>query len=384
MLNHSPDHRTYTSSLWDYAVTAGVDAKLQILVDPLSVFMILVVSGVSTMIHLYSVVLHDRRQGLRALLRVPELLRLLDAAAGPGRQLRAADRRLGVRRRCVLSADQLLVPPPDRDPSGHQGVRDQRRRRCRVGAGHVPAVPAHRHRRLPEDVRGRRPRVRSQQHGSGSRVCTAARRRVREVGPGAAPHVAPRRDGGPDAGLRADPCRDDGDRRRVPDRAHAPTVRARTDRGRCRSNRRWLDASDRRHDRDRPDRHQTSDRLFDDVPDRLHDHGRFGRGVFGRPVPPDDARVLQGAAVHGRRLDHRSDGRRSVARPDGGISQGAAVHACLLCSGRLGPVGPAAVFGVAVEGRHPRVHRPPRWRIPDPRDRRLLLRRSSPGSTHSG
>ena len=32
-----------------------MDAKLQILVDPLSVFMILVVSGVSTLIHLYSV-----------------------------------------------------------------------------------------------------------------------------------------------------------------------------------------------------------------------------------------------------------------------------------------------------------------------------------------
>ena len=34
----------------------------------------------------------------------------------------------------------------------------------------------------------------------------------------------------------------------------------------------------------------------------------------GRPVPPDDARVLQGAAVHGGRLDHRRDGRRAVAR----------------------------------------------------------------------
>ena len=36
-------------------MSVGVDAKLQILVDPLSVFMILVVSGVSTLIHLYSV-----------------------------------------------------------------------------------------------------------------------------------------------------------------------------------------------------------------------------------------------------------------------------------------------------------------------------------------
>jgi NADH-quinone oxidoreductase subunit L len=55
LLNHDPAHRQLTSSLWDYANTVGVDAKLQILVDPLSVFMILVVSGVSTLIHLYSV-----------------------------------------------------------------------------------------------------------------------------------------------------------------------------------------------------------------------------------------------------------------------------------------------------------------------------------------
>ncbi len=55
LLGMSPDHRQLTSSLWDYDVSVGVDAKLQILVDPLSVFMILVVSGVSTLIHLYSV-----------------------------------------------------------------------------------------------------------------------------------------------------------------------------------------------------------------------------------------------------------------------------------------------------------------------------------------
>ncbi|MEA2298316.1 MAG: NADH-quinone oxidoreductase subunit [Solirubrobacteraceae bacterium] len=48
-------HRQLTSTLWDYAVTAGVDARMTILVDPLSVLMICVVSGVSTLIHLYSV-----------------------------------------------------------------------------------------------------------------------------------------------------------------------------------------------------------------------------------------------------------------------------------------------------------------------------------------
>src|SRR5581483_2113319 len=55
LLSHSPAHRELTSTLWNYDVSAGVDAKLQILIDPLSVFMAVVVSGVSMLIHLYSV-----------------------------------------------------------------------------------------------------------------------------------------------------------------------------------------------------------------------------------------------------------------------------------------------------------------------------------------
>jgi NADH-quinone oxidoreductase subunit L len=52
---HAPSHRELNSSLWNYAVTVGIDAKLSILVDPLSVYMILVVTGISALIHLYSV-----------------------------------------------------------------------------------------------------------------------------------------------------------------------------------------------------------------------------------------------------------------------------------------------------------------------------------------
>jgi NADH-quinone oxidoreductase subunit L len=47
--------RHFTSSLYDYASAAGLDIQLNILVDPLSTFMCLVVSGVSALIHLYSV-----------------------------------------------------------------------------------------------------------------------------------------------------------------------------------------------------------------------------------------------------------------------------------------------------------------------------------------
>src|SRR3974390_2856617 len=64
LLGFSPDHRQLTSTLWDYDVSVGVDAKVQILVDPLSVFMILVVSGVSALIHLYSVTYMNLDRGI--------------------------------------------------------------------------------------------------------------------------------------------------------------------------------------------------------------------------------------------------------------------------------------------------------------------------------
>ena len=54
LLGEGPEARHHASSLWDYASVAGLDIKLGIFVDPLSVFMVLVVSGVSTLIHLYS------------------------------------------------------------------------------------------------------------------------------------------------------------------------------------------------------------------------------------------------------------------------------------------------------------------------------------------
>jgi NADH-quinone oxidoreductase subunit L len=65
MLNRGESHRVLTSTLWNYNFTSGVDGKLQILVDPLSVFMILVVSGVSTLIHLYSVSYMFKDRGFR-------------------------------------------------------------------------------------------------------------------------------------------------------------------------------------------------------------------------------------------------------------------------------------------------------------------------------
>src|ERR687888_2018068 len=55
ILGDPVDARQHTSSLYDYASAGGLNIQLNVLVDPLSVYMCLVVSGVSALIHLYAV-----------------------------------------------------------------------------------------------------------------------------------------------------------------------------------------------------------------------------------------------------------------------------------------------------------------------------------------
>ena len=55
ILDLPTEERQLTHSLYDYASAGGLDIQMNILVDPLSVFMCLIVTGVSTLIHLYSI-----------------------------------------------------------------------------------------------------------------------------------------------------------------------------------------------------------------------------------------------------------------------------------------------------------------------------------------
>jgi NADH-quinone oxidoreductase subunit L len=65
LLDEPEDARSLVDSAYTYAATAGFSADMSILVDPLSVFMCLVVSGVSFLIHVYSVAYMESDRGYK-------------------------------------------------------------------------------------------------------------------------------------------------------------------------------------------------------------------------------------------------------------------------------------------------------------------------------
>ena len=270
----------------------------------------LIVAGVGSLIVAYSVGYMDGDDEERRYFAYMSLFVFSMLLLVAGRQPAAAARRLGHGRPLELPADRLPPGSAVRDRRREEGVRDERVRRRDDGARALPADPAH----GPARLRRRLRRVAARRRGREPDRARPARRRRREERADPAAHVAPGRDGRPDAGQRADPRGDDGDRRRLPDRPLPPAVRERVrdpgPRGRARRG----DAADGRADRARADRHQARDRVLDDVADRLHVRRRRARRVPERDVPPDDARVLQGAALPGGRpRDPR--GRRRAGHP---------------------------------------------------------------------
>ena len=261
------------------------------------------------------------RRELCPLLHIHGRVHLLDAAAGPGGELRVPHRRLGDGGPQLLLPDRLLVPPPLCGARGPQGVRDERDRRHRHDPWRLRPL-----RHIPRNyifrrLRGRqsvRPAFAPLMPGPPARFRPAracrfppARRCGCKVGPDPAPHLAAGCHGGPHPRQRPHPRRHDGHRRRLFDWAHAPDLRQRRlcTRGRRHHRRGYRPL--RRLDRHRPDRYQARARLLDDEPDRLHVPGGRHRSLLRRLLPPHVPRLLQGPALHGRRQRHSRHARRA-------------------------------------------------------------------------
>ena len=94
------------------AFTPTFAGQVGVLVDNLSLLLVMVVTRVSLLVHIYSTGYMHGEHGLPALLRLPEPLHLLDARAG-ALDLDPADLRLlGAGRRQLVPADRLLLGKP--------------------------------------------------------------------------------------------------------------------------------------------------------------------------------------------------------------------------------------------------------------------------------
>ena len=196
--------------------------------------------------------------------------------------------------------------------------------RLRLRARHLPHLPADRVGHIRPGVRrcARACRQDGPFHwprlGRGdARLPAALHGRDGQIGPVPAPHLASRRDGGPDARLRPHPRRDHGDRGRLHGRAPVAAVRDVVDRAQRRSHRRRDDGLFRRDRRAGAERHQARHRLFDLFAARLHVRRPRRRRLQPRHVPSLHPRLLQGAAVPRRGLGHHRDASRAGHAPDG-------------------------------------------------------------------
>ena len=212
-------------------------------------------------------------------------------------------------------------------------------------------------------------------HDGEPRRARPPRRRRGEVGPDPAAHVASRCDGRADAGLGAHPRGDDGDGGGLPARPREPDLRGRPRRAAPRLDPRRRHAARRRAHRARAVGHQARDRVLDDVPDRLHVPGGGDRRVRLRDLPPDDARLLQGAPVHVGRARDPPPGRGAGHPEDGRAPDGDAAHPPRVPRRRAVARRHPDLLRLLVEGRHRRR---------GVRERRRARRRAVRRRTHRG
>ena len=215
----------HLSTAWTWLGAGQYHFGLTIVLDPLSVFMMLIVSGVGSLIVAYSIgYMHgegeERRYFAYMALFVFSMLMLVQGGnllmllVGWGLVGLSSYLLIGFhheRPSAIAAAKKAFIMNAVGDATMALALFLLILHTGSIGFASLTAIGG-------SSSLGRQPRR-----------ARPARRRGGEVGADPAAHVAARRDGRPDAGQRADPRRDDGDRRRLSDRAHAPGLRARAD-----------------------------------------------------------------------------------------------------------------------------------------------------------
>ena len=139
--------------LGNWFTSGKLVASWALRIDTLTAVMLIVVTTVSFLVHVYSDRLHVGRPVATAVLRLSFALHLRHADAGDVGQSGAALLRLGGRRSHVLPAGRLLVRPTLSQRRGDQGLCRQSSWRFRLFSRHFPHLLSHRFNRLRSGVR---------------------------------------------------------------------------------------------------------------------------------------------------------------------------------------------------------------------------------------
>ena len=125
--------------LFNFITSGDLKVDWALRIDPLTAVMLVVVTTISALVHLYSIGYMADDPAPAALLLLSVVLHLRHADAGDGRQSGAAVLRLGRRGARELSADRLLVPQARGQCRGDQGLHRQPHRRLRLRARNLRA-----------------------------------------------------------------------------------------------------------------------------------------------------------------------------------------------------------------------------------------------------
>ncbi len=243
------EERVRDLPLYEWFSSGALSVEFGLRLDPLSLTFVLLITGVGSLIHIYSVAYMDHDEQPAQVLRDAQPVRRVDARARSRQRVPHPLPRVGGRRPGVVPADRVLRRPPARGERGEEGVPDEPGRRRRPRARDLHPVPAAGHHAVHRGLRPRRGDV----HRHADRGDAAApARRVRQVRSVPAAGLAPRRHGGPDPGVGAHPRGHDGHRRGLPRRADPPPLRPRADRPAGRRHRRRDHAAHRRDHRAAP------------------------------------------------------------------------------------------------------------------------------------
>ena len=219
LLSKSAEERQHIDKVFSWVPVGSLKVDLAFLADPLSITMCLFVTGIGTLIHLYAV---GYMQGDP---RFSKFFLYLNLFAVSMLVLVLGENMLvtflgweGVGT-CSYLLDLVLARAGQRRDGRQEGVRHQPRRGLGLHDGDVLRLPGHRHVELHRCQRSRPHDGADDRDGHRP---VLLHRRVRQERPAAVVPVVARRDGRPDAGVGADPCRHDGHGWRVPDVPHEP------------------------------------------------------------------------------------------------------------------------------------------------------------------